>query len=99
MKVKARATMTIMMLGMITTCGAVEIEPYRYPGARAKLMQAWGIGSALIMGGTGAGGAYASSALNREVCEQRNHEGTENPRRERILVPVQTRCRGHPRRK
>jgi hypothetical protein len=33
-------------------------------------MQAWGIGSALIMGGTGAGGAYASSALNREVCEQ-----------------------------
>jgi hypothetical protein len=34
-----------------------------------KLMQAWGIGSALIMGGTGAGGTYASSALNREVCE------------------------------
>jgi hypothetical protein len=34
-----------------------------------KLMQAWGIGSALIMGGTGAAGTYASSALNREVCE------------------------------
>ena len=36
----------------------------------AQLLQAWGIGQALIMGGTGAGGAYASSALNREVCEQ-----------------------------
>ena len=34
-----------------------------------KLMQAWGIGSALIMGGTAAAGTYASSALNREVCE------------------------------
>ena len=31
-----------------------------------KLMQAWGIGEALISGGTAAGGAYASSALNRE---------------------------------
>ena len=41
-----------------------------YDRIDAKLMQAWGIGSALIMGGTGAGGAYASSALNREVCEQ-----------------------------
>ena len=35
----------------------------------AKLMQAWGIGQALIMGGTAAAGTYASSALNREVCE------------------------------
>lgn len=34
-----------------------------------KLMQAWGIGSALVMGGTAAAGTYASSALNREVCE------------------------------
>lgn len=34
-----------------------------------KLMQAWGIGQALIMGGAGAAGTYASSALNREVCE------------------------------
>ena len=34
-----------------------------------KLMQAWGIGQALIMGGTAAAGTYASSALNREVCE------------------------------
>ena len=34
-----------------------------------KLMQAWGIGAALIMGGTGSAGTYASSALNREVCE------------------------------
>ena len=41
-----------------------------YDRIDAKLMQAWGIGQALIMGGTGAGGAYASSALNREVCEQ-----------------------------
>lgn len=41
-----------------------------YDRIDAKLMQAWGIGEALIMGGTGAGGAYASSALNREVCEQ-----------------------------
>jgi hypothetical protein len=39
-----------------------------YDRIDAKLMQAWGIGQALIMGG--AGGAYASSALNREVCEQ-----------------------------
>lgn len=41
-----------------------------YDRIDAKLMQAWGIGQALIMGGTGAGGTYASSALNREVCEQ-----------------------------
>lgn len=41
-----------------------------YDRVDAKLMQAWGIGQALIMGGSGAGGAYASSALNREVCEQ-----------------------------
>lgn len=34
-----------------------------------KLMQAWGIGQALIMGGTSAAGTYASSALNREVVE------------------------------
>lgn len=41
-----------------------------YDRVDAKLMQAWGIGAALIMGGTGAGGTYASSAINREVCEQ-----------------------------
>lgn len=39
-----------------------------YERIDAKLLQAWGIGEALIAGGTG--GAYASSALNREVCEQ-----------------------------
>lgn len=33
-----------------------------------KLLQAWGIGEALISGGTG--GPYASSALNREVVTQ-----------------------------
>ncbi len=41
-----------------------------YDRIDAKLLQAWGIGQALIAGGSGAGGAYASSALNREVCEQ-----------------------------
>jgi hypothetical protein len=41
-----------------------------YDRVDAKLMQAWGIGQALIMGGTGASGTYASSAINREVCEQ-----------------------------
>ena len=41
-----------------------------YDRIDAKLMQAWGIGQALIMGGTGGGGTYASSAINREVCEQ-----------------------------
>lgn len=35
-----------------------------------KLMQAWGIGPALIEGGSAAGGAYASSALNREFVTQ-----------------------------
>lgn len=40
-----------------------------YDRIDAKLMQAWGIGQALIMGGTAAAGTYASSALNREVCE------------------------------
>lgn len=39
-----------------------------YERVDAKLLQAWGIGEALIAGGSG--GAYASSALNREVCEQ-----------------------------
>lgn len=39
-----------------------------YDRITAKLLQAWGIGEALIAGGSG--GAYASSALNREVCEQ-----------------------------
>lgn len=41
-----------------------------YDRVDAKLMQAWGIGQALIMGGSSGGGTYASSALNREVCEQ-----------------------------
>lgn len=40
-----------------------------YDRVDMKLMQAWGIGQALIMGGTAAAGTYASSALNREVCE------------------------------
>jgi hypothetical protein len=40
-----------------------------YDRIDAQLMQAWGIGQALIMGGSSAGGTYASSALNREVCE------------------------------
>ena len=40
-----------------------------YDRVDMKLMQAWGIGAALIMGGTSAAGTYASSALNREVCE------------------------------
>jgi hypothetical protein len=35
---------------------------------QSKLLQAWGIGEALISGGTG--GAYASSALNREFVTQ-----------------------------
>jgi len=35
---------------------------------QSKLMQAWGIGAALITGGDG--GAYASSALNREFVTQ-----------------------------
>lgn len=39
-----------------------------YDRITAKLLQAWGIGEALVAGGSG--GAYASSALNREVCEQ-----------------------------
>ena len=39
-----------------------------YQRVDSKLMQAWGIGEALIMGGSG--GTYASSAINREVCEQ-----------------------------
>jgi hypothetical protein len=41
-----------------------------YDRVDANLMQSWGIGQALIMGGTGGGGTYASSAINREVCEQ-----------------------------
>lgn len=41
-----------------------------YDRVDANLMQAWGVGQALIMGGTGGGGTYASSAINREVCEQ-----------------------------
>lgn len=40
-----------------------------YDRVDMKLMQSWGIGAALIMGGTSAAGTYASSALNREVCE------------------------------
>ena len=39
-----------------------------YQRIDSKLLQAWGIGEALIAGGTT--GTYASSALNREVCEQ-----------------------------
>lgn len=35
-----------------------------------KLLQAWGIGESLISGGTAQGGAYASSALNREFVTQ-----------------------------
>lgn len=39
-----------------------------YDRVERKLLQAWGIGEALISGGTG--GAYASSALNREFVTQ-----------------------------
>ena len=39
-----------------------------YARVERKLLQAWGIGEALISGGTG--GAYASSALNREFVTQ-----------------------------
>lgn len=39
-----------------------------YERVERKLLQAWGIGEALISGGTG--GAYASSALNREFVTQ-----------------------------
>ncbi|AVJ48599.1 portal protein [Mycobacterium phage Pier] len=39
-----------------------------YDRIERKLLQAWGIGEALISGGTG--GAYASSALNREFVTQ-----------------------------
>ncbi|QZE10430.1 portal protein [Mycobacterium phage ScoobyDoobyDoo] len=39
-----------------------------YERVQSKLMQAWGIGAALITGGDG--GAYASSALNREFVTQ-----------------------------
>ena len=35
-----------------------------------KLLQAWGIGKALISGGTGGSGTYASTALNREFVTQ-----------------------------
>jgi hypothetical protein len=41
-----------------------------YDRIDAKLLQAWGIGQALIAGGSAGQGTYASSALNREVCEQ-----------------------------
>jgi hypothetical protein len=41
-----------------------------YDRVDAQLMQAWGIGQGLIMGGTGSGGTYAGTAINREVCEQ-----------------------------
>ena len=48
--------------------GSVPRFDQDYDRITAKLLQAWGIGEALIAGGSG--GAYASSALNREVCEQ-----------------------------
>lgn len=41
-----------------------------YDRCSANIMQSFGIGQSLIMGGTGGGGTYASSAINREVCEQ-----------------------------
>lgn len=40
-----------------------------YDRVDAKLLQTWGVGEALVAGGSGAGGTYASSAINREVCE------------------------------
>lgn len=39
-----------------------------YDRIDAQLMQAWGIGQGLIMGGSG--DTYAGTAINREVCEQ-----------------------------
>ena len=41
-----------------------------YDRIDAKLLQAWGIGQALIAGGNSQGGNYASSALNREFASQ-----------------------------
>jgi len=40
-----------------------------YDRITQQLLQAWGVGAALVQGGTASGGTYASSALNREVCE------------------------------
>jgi hypothetical protein len=39
-----------------------------YDRVDAQLMQSWGIGQGLIMGGSG--DTYAGTAINREVCEQ-----------------------------
>ena len=42
-----------------------------YSRIEEKLLQAWGIGKALISGGTGGSGTYASSAINREFVTQK----------------------------
>ena len=39
-----------------------------YDRVDAQIMQSWGIGQGLIMGGSG--DTYAGTAINREVCEQ-----------------------------
>lgn len=59
-----------------------------------KLLQAWGIGEALISGGTG--GAYASSALNREFVTQMM-VGFQNSLRRHILkrAEVVAEAQGH----
>ena len=41
-----------------------------YDRVDEKLLQAWGIGKALISGGTASAGTYASTALNREFVTQ-----------------------------
>ena len=61
---------------------------------QAKLLQTWGIGAALISGGDG--GAYASSALNREFVTQ-NMVGFQNSIRRHIVkrAEVIAEAQGH----
>lgn len=40
-----------------------------YERVDTQIMQAWGIGQGLIMGGTASGGTYAGTAINREVVD------------------------------
>jgi hypothetical protein len=59
---------------------------------QSKLMQAWGIGAALITGGDG--GAYASSALNREFVTQmmvgfQNHLKRHITKRAEVIAEAQ----------
>ncbi|ACH62090.1 hypothetical protein MYRNA_89 [Mycobacterium phage Myrna] len=63
-----------------------------YERVERKLLQAWGIGEALISGGSG--GAYASSALNREFVTQmmvgfQNHLKRHITKRAEIIAEAQ----------